>query len=231
MLSKYIYCLLVPLFLTNCKKTETQPTVYTATKPIKILALGDSYTKGQSVPQEQSFPYLLRDELDQTNQVKVEKLPVIAQTGWTTTNLINALNNITIIDTFDLVTLLIGVNNQYQQKPISLYETEFLQLLQRSIGFAGGDTNRVAVISIPDYGATPYGSAEAERIGKEIDQYNAIGKRIADSLHVTYFDITPISRKAATDATLTAPDLLHPSGKMYALWVQMMLPTVLEKVK
>jgi lysophospholipase L1-like esterase len=231
MLSKYIYCLLVPLFLTNCKKTETQPTVDTATKPIKMLALGDSYTKGQSVPQEQSFPYLLRDELNQTNQVKVEKLQVIAQTGWTTTQLINAINSQTITDTFDLVTLLIGVNNQYQQKPINLYETEFLQLLHRSIGFAGGDTNRVAVISIPDYGATPYGSAEAERIGKEIDQYNAIGKRIADSLHVTYFDITPISRKAATDAALTAPDLLHPSGKMYALWVQMMLPTVQQKVK
>jgi lysophospholipase L1-like esterase len=231
MLSKYIYCLLLPLFLTNCKKNDAQMPLNASAKTISILALGDSYTKGQSVPQAESFPYLLKGELNNTTAVQVEKLQIIAQTGWTTTHLINAIHQTNITDTFDLVTLLIGVNNQYQHKPIALYDVEFLQLLNTAIGFAGGDTSRVVVISIPDYGATPFGSGQAEQIGKEIDQYNAISKRIADSLRVSYIDITPISRKATIDASLTAPDLLHPSGKMYTLWVQLMLPAVLQKVK
>jgi len=218
------------LFFTHCHTNDNNPMDSIDTKPIKYLALGDSYTKGESVAREQSFPYLLKNSLEKEGKIKVEKLQVIAQTGWTTTNLLSAINNTKIEDTFDLVTLLIGVNNQYQKVPIAVYETEFVQLLNKAIALASGDKNKVAVISIPDYGATPFGADDAENIGKEIDRYNAINKRIADSLQVMYFDITPISRRTAADPSLTAFDDLHPSGKMYALWVELMEKDILKRV-
>ena len=190
---------------------------------IKYLALGDSYTKGESVPQQGSFPYQLKDSLENNYNIHVEKLQVLAQTGWTTTNLLSAIKSAAITDTFSLVSLLIGVNNQYQKKPITVYEAEFLQLLQQAINFAGNNKNRVVVLSIPDYGATPFGQNNAQQIGKEIDEYNAINKRITDSLSITYFNITPISRQAKAQPNLVATDGLHPSANMYALWVDLML--------
>lgn len=192
------------------------------TTKVKYLALGDSYTKGESVATNESFPSLFRDTIENNLPVKIEKLQVIAQTGWTTTNLINAIKNAAITDTFDIVTLLIGVNNQYQKKPIALYKTEFLQLLQQAIAFAGNKTKNVFVISIPDYGATPFGQSNAQQIGQEIDKYNLISKRISDSLSVAYINITPISKQAKTNPDLIAFDGLHPSGKMYAQWVSLL---------
>ncbi len=209
-----------------CKSEKDVAMMPTHTKSdtlkIKYLALGDSYTKGESVPINESFPYLLQDTIENSTLLKVQKLQVIAQTGWTTTNLINAINSSSITDTFDIVTLLIGVNNQYQKKPVTLYETEFLQLLQQAIAFAGNKKNKVFVISIPDYGATPFGQSNAKQIGKEIDQYNAINKRISDSLSISYINITPLSKQAKTDMDLVAFDGLHPSGKMYSQWVRLM---------
>lgn len=221
----------MPVFalFVNCRKADEPVAMQHAVKKIKILALGDSYTKGEGVAKEVSFPYLLKNRLEEDNLLSVEKLQVIAQTGWTTTSLISAIKNAAVADTFDLVTLLIGVNNQYQRKPLAVYETEFPQLLQTAIGFAGGDKNKVVVISIPDYGATPIGEGDAERIGREIDDYNAVNKYFADSLQVTYFDITPISRLAKNDLSLVAYDELHPSGKMYTLWVDLMFTEIRTK--
>jgi lysophospholipase L1-like esterase len=219
------------LLFTQCKTKDDKPMDTPDTKLVKYLALGDSYTKGESVPKEQSFPYLLKDSIEKRGTVKIEKLQVIAQTGWTTAHLLAAINNEKITETFDLVTLLIGVNNQYRDVPIDIYEKEFLILINKAIAFAGGNKNNVAVISIPDYGATPFGADDAENIGKEIDGYNSINKRISDSLQISYFDITPISRQASADPSLTAFDDLHPSGKMYALWVQLMQKDILKKVE
>ena len=212
--------------LISCKSenevTMIPITAISDTIKIKYLALGDSYTKGESVPTNESFPNLLRDTIENNLPVRIEKLQVIAQTGWTTTNLINAIKNTVITDSFNIVTLLIGVNNQYQKKTIALYETEFLQLLQQAIAFAGNKTKNVFVISIPDYGATPFGQSNAQQIGQEIDKYNLISKRISDSLSVAYINITPISKQAKTNPDLIAFDGLHPSGKMYAKWVSLL---------
>lgn len=198
---------------------------------IKYLALGDSYTIGESVAQSQSFPYQLKRVLEDKEDIEVEKLKIVAKTGWTTSDLSYELDIHPIKDTFDLVTLLIGVNNQYRKMPIETYEAEFLHLLQKAIGFAGNKKENVIVISIPDYGATPFGQASAAAIGKDIDRYNAINKQITDLAAVTYINITPISRQAMGDETLVAKDGLHPSGKMYNLWVKLMTDSALNKLK
>lgn len=228
------FFLVTLLFLFSCKGSSdvvVAPQNDTKeTKKIKILALGDSYTKGESVAQDVSFPYQLKDKLESENSFKVNELKVIAETGWTTANLTNAINSSPIKDTFDLVTLLIGVNNQFQKKSIQEFETEFLSLLQKAIGFAGNDKTKVIVLSIPDYGATPFGASKAALIGKDIDRFNSVKKSIADLVGVTYINITTISRKGASDNSLVAFDELHPSGKMYSLWVEEMLPETLKKL-
>lgn len=198
-------------------------------KKITYLALGDSYTIGESVEINQRFPVQLINSL-RGRGYPCEEAEIIARTGWRTDNLMTAINGQNITDTFNLVSLLIGVNNQYQGRPINVYRTEFRQLLEQAIAFAGGDENKVFVLSIPDYGVTPFGSSNTAQISSEIDTYNAINLEITDSLKVQYFDITPISRMAANDPALLANDQLHPSGKMYQLWVSLMLNDVEAKL-
>lgn len=227
-----ISCFLLAQACKSEKEFTLAPTnTKTDSVKIKYLALGDSYTKGESVDIKASFPYLLRDTIEKTPLFAVEKLQIIAQTGWTTTNLINAINSASITDTFDIVTLLIGVNNQYQKKPIDLYKTDFLQLVKQAIAFAGNNKDNVFVISIPDYGATSFGQSNSQQIGLEIDQYNVINKQISDSLSVSYINITPISRLAKNNPTLIAFDGLHPSGKMYNQWVELLYNEVKASIK
>lgn len=222
------------VFLFSCKGSSDAAIVpdngTKETKEVKILALGDSYTKGESVSQAKSFPYQLKDELEKDNSYKVSKLKVVAETGWTTANLQSSLTVNPIKDTFDLVTLLIGVNNQFQKLPISDYETEFMKLLQQAIGYAGNNKNKVIVLSIPDYGATPFGASSAALIGKDIDLYNSVNKSIAELVGVSYINITTISRKGANDSSLVASDSLHPSAKMYTQWVSAMLSDTKQKL-
>ena len=190
------------------------------------LALGDPYTVGEAEPQAQSFPYQLKNLLI-SNSVNVGVPTVIATTGWTTDNLINAIAQSNIhAKTYDFVTLLIGVNDQYQGLSQDNYKTKFTQVLNTAIGFAKGDTSRVFVLSIPDWGVTPFAGGQDAVIGPQIDQFNAINKSISLQAGVHYLDITAISRQAATDPTLIAPDGLHPSGKMYGLWVNLLEPMV-----
>jgi lysophospholipase L1-like esterase len=132
----------------------------------------------------------------------------------------SAINEKNLTGTYDFVTLLIGVNNQYRGRSIENYREEFKTLLNKAISFAGGDVKKVLVISIPDWGVTPFAKdREADKIAKEIDEFNNINKTESISAGVNYSDITTISRKAKDDATLVAPDGLHPSGKMYTQWV------------
>lgn len=194
------------------------------------LALGDSYTCGEAVAKEVSFPYLLADELNEKG-VRIATPKVIATTGWTTDELQGAINDESITQTYDLVTLLIGANNQYRgtKKGYTLktYQQEFTQLLSQAIRFAGDNRERVAVLSIPDWGATPFADGQnKQQIAQEIDEYNAANKQEAARQDVTYVDITQISRQASHDPQLTAKDGLHPTGKMYAQWVQELLPFV-----
>ena len=193
---------------------------------LTFLALGDSYTIGESVPEDERWPVQLRKMLLDSMEITMKMPRIIARTGWTTDELQAAIKDADIEeDTFDLVSLLIGVNNQYRGYPIEQYKTEFPLLLDQAIKFAGGDTTRVFVVSIPDYGVTPFGqSRDPEQTAKEIDEYNRLAEEFATFEGVTYFNITPISREAAQDPSLIAPDGLHPSGKMYGRWVELIFP-------
>ncbi|HEY0272169.1 MAG TPA: SGNH/GDSL hydrolase family protein [Chitinophaga sp.] len=191
------------------------------------LALGDSYTIGEMVAEDQRFP-VQTAALLQAQGILMAPPCIIARTGWTTDELADGIRAAAITGTFDLVTLLIGVNNQYRGRPVENYEPEFKALLEQAIAFAGGRPGRVIVLSIPDWGATPFAAGrDTGKIAREIDAYNAAGRRITAALGAHYTDITPGTRKAATDASLVTTDGLHPSGKEYRLWAQAVVEAVL----
>jgi lysophospholipase L1-like esterase len=199
--------------------------------PYQYLALGDSYTIGQSVSASESFPYQLKAQLYQKG-FSVTDPKIIAVTGWTTTDLTNAINQARLTTKYDIVTLLIGVNNQFQGMSQSDYRTQFVQLLNTSISFANGNKLHVFVISIPDYSVTPFASgSDKTKIATEIDQFNAINRDESTKAGVNYLNITDISRMAATDPTLITYDGLHPSGKMYGLWMDRLSPMVAAQLK
>lgn len=199
------------------------PGISDTTKKYYYLALGDSYTIGQSVPEKENFPNQVAAMMS-TNTVDV--IPrIIAKTGWTTDELeagiVTANNATPLRSSYDFVSLLIGVNNQFRGKTVASYKPEFEELLKKAIRFAGDKPDHVVVISIPDWGATPFASGrDRAQIAAEIDAYNAANKEIALRYNVTYIDITPWSREAATDNTLLATDGLHPSGKEYKRWAE-----------
>lgn len=198
--------------------------------PIRFLALGDSYTIGQNVPSNQRWPVQFRDSLI-ARGYQFDTLSVIATTGWTTGNLLNAIDNQDLDNkNFNMVSLLIGVNNQYQGQNIQFYDDHFSDLLDSAIRYAGGDTNKVFVVSIPDYAYTPFGQAggaqNAQNISSELDQYNYINDSITGVYGIKYFNITPISRQGLNDPSLVANDGLHPSGEQYSLWVELMMACI-----
>jgi lysophospholipase L1-like esterase len=204
------------------------PIVIADTSPSRLyLALGDSYTIGQSVPEAGRFPVQTAKYL--TSQgIKFGDPEIIARTGWTTTNLLSTLDIAAPLKPqYDLVTLLIGVNNQYQHKTQGEYADQFLTLLNKAILYAGNNKKRVIVLSIPDYSVTPFAiGSDKVLIATEIDSFNAINKKISDQAGVNYLDITGISRLAAIDLTLNANDGLHPSGLQYKLWADALIPIV-----
>lgn len=217
----------------NTKKDtpNTDPAETDSAETLSYLALGDSYTIGQSVAEEERYPVLLAKGLTETG-IEIHDPTIIATTGWTTADLKRGIENARIEgNEYDLVSLLIGVNNQYQGTSAEEYKKEFRDLLLQAIDFAKGDKDRVFVISIPDYGYTPFGASRQEEISPEINLFNLMNKEVTVSLGLKYFDITPISRKGLSDPSLVAGDGLHPSGKMYQLWVDLMLVEVLEMVK
>jgi lysophospholipase L1-like esterase len=188
--------------------------------PIKYLALGDSYTIGESVTDPERWPNQLVDSLAKKG-IQLGKPKIIATTGWRTDDLRNAMTNAHLKNEYELVSLLIGVNNQYQGKSSSIYASEFEELLKWAVRLAGGKKHRVFVVSIPDYGFTPFGKPKQEVISKAIDEFNEINAQIAYKYGIRYFNITDISRDGLSDPTLVAADGLHPSGKMYAYWVEL----------
>jgi lysophospholipase L1-like esterase len=216
--------LLILLFTLGCGSQSEKNTISTtseASATYTYIALGDSYTKGESVCDSCGFPSQLVDLLTSKYNLK-GTYKSIAETGWTTTNLLNAIEREQLTSEYDLVTLLIGVNNQFQGKPFSIYETEFPILLEKAIGFAKGDKNRVLVLSIPDYAFTPYGegNSDSEKISKELDDYNRYAKKVSEENGVQFFDVTRITRNGLKDQALVAKDGLHPSEKAYGLFVQ-----------
>jgi len=198
---------------------------------LKYLALGDSYTIGESVDSTLRYPVQIADSLKELGYL-IEAPEIIAVTGWTTSDLKGAIKKADPQPPYDLVSLLIGVNNQYRGMDINFYTTEFSELIDKAIYFAGNDTGRVIVLSIPDWGVTPFASGrDREKIAGEIDQYNAINKKITLSRGITWIDVTGVSRLAEKDLTLIAVDGLHPSGKMYTEWMKLAIPEIVKKLK
>jgi lysophospholipase L1-like esterase len=217
------------ILLAACTKNyedNTMP-IYNQPAPAitkKYLALGDSYTIGQSVSTADRFPVQAYTYLT-AEGINVTTPDIIAVTGWTTGNLLTAINNSTYTNNYDFVTLLIGVNNQYQGLSIDAYKVDFTTLLARAIQYAKNIKTHVFVLSIPDYSVTPFAQGhDTAKIAKEIDAFNLVNKTITDSAGITYINITPISREARTNPSLIANDGLHPSGQQYYMWVNLLGP-------
>jgi acyl-CoA thioesterase-1 len=232
-MSKNIFLPILLFFILfmGCSSEDTKLIVDTK-KSIQYLALGDSYTIGEGVCWNCNFPSQLKDSLLQTDFFSSVNLKIVAQTGWTTTNLKNAIEAENLNSSYDLVTILIGVNNQYQNRPFSLYETEFPELLQTAITLAKGDKNRVIVVSIPDYAFTPFGqsSSNPSTISNQLDNYNTFAKNHAESLGISFLNITDITREGLNNPNLVASDNLHPSQLAYRKFVERMFPIALEKL-
>lgn len=218
-----ISCLLLFTLLVSCSVNDTVQTS-SSEKTIKYLALGDSYTIGQSVCETCRFPIQLQNELKNYLTSKdVFVTNVIAQTGWTTTNLKSAIASQNPTNDYDLVTLLIGVNNQYQNKPFSLYELEFPELVNIGIDKAKGIKANVIVVSIPDYAYTPFGNGNTT-ISAQIDAYNAFAENYCIQNNITFVNITDITRQGLVQPNLVASDGLHPSELAYSKFVERIFP-------
>jgi lysophospholipase L1-like esterase len=188
---------------------------------ISWLALGDSYTIGQGVNQSDRFPYQAL-ELLKMKFILPKRLTYVAKTGWTSAELLKSMGEQNL-DGHNFVSLLVGVNDQYQGIDTSTYRKNFTLILNRSIELAGGDQRRVLVISIPDYGLTPFGRQllDTLKTRKEIDWFNAINKRIAFQNKCSYLDITELGRSATNDPNWVAQDGLHPSALAYRKWAEL----------
>jgi len=213
----FIFSFTPPCYLVS------QPMQPELRKQYNYLALGDSYTIGEKVAPAENFPNQVVEELRKT--IKIRHPQIIAKTGWTTDELDKGIIDIhkksPLRVSYDFVTLLIGVNNQYRKRGVENYKTEFEGLLKKAIGFAGNKKNRVIVLSIPDWGITPFAEGQdRKKISLEIDVFNEMNRKIAEQYHIYYIDITPWTREAANDPTLLTTDGLHPSGKEYKRWAQ-----------
>lgn len=197
----------------------------------KYLALGDSYTIGQSVSEEERYPVQAVASIRKAG-INIADAEIIATTGWTTQDLWSAVKNKPVTPAYDVVSLLIGVNNQYQGKSIDAYQTEFITLLQRAIEFANSQPDHVVVISIPDYSVTPFAAShDRDKIAHDIDAFNAVNKQVAADYGVQYLDVTEASRHAASDRSLIAGDSLHFSGKEYAEWTSRLVPLIVKTLR
>jgi lysophospholipase L1-like esterase len=240
MLKTIVASISILCLLLSCQKPEAtyvpsnpvipnnNPVVPSDTSLIRTyLALGDSYTIGQSVAINERFPVQAVTLLSSLH-IKFSQPEIIAQTGWTTGNLLSAIGNTPPSKpSYDIVSLLIGVNNQYQHRTQDEYLQEFTVLLNKSIQYAGNNKRRVFVLSIPDYSVAPFANnSNTAQIAGEIDAFNAINKQIALQYSVNYLDITGFTRQAATNPSLIASDGLHPSGIEYGVWSDKLVPMI-----
>jgi lysophospholipase L1-like esterase len=198
--------------------------------PIRYLALGDSYTIGEAVAVAERWPEQLVRLLAQRG-LEIAPPETVARTGWTTDELDRAIAGTALAPPYDLVSLLIGVNNQYRGRDPEEYRAQFRGLLHQAVSFAGGAPGRVLVLSIPDWGVTPFAAGrDRAEVGREIEAFNAVNRAEAVAAGARYVDILPASRLAAAREHLTASDGLHPSGAMYALWAELALAEALAAV-
>lgn len=252
-LPKFALLLVLTTLLFSCVTQKTGATDNGKdnqnNQKINYLALGDSYTIGESVKIRERFPVQLAEKIeflskndanneDKTDRIFFEEPQIIAKTGWTCEELLTAIRleeqKNELKKRYDIVSLLIGVNDQYDKEDSLKYEERFEKLLQKAISLAGKEASKVFVISIPDYGMTDYAKGKKmnpKKVTDEIDYYNTINKRVSSKYNVKYFDITPISRKAVSNKDLIAKDGLHPSAEMYKEWVELMANDVFQMLK
>jgi lysophospholipase L1-like esterase len=192
---------------------------------MKYLALGDSYTIGEGAYANERWPNQLADRLRERGYDMLSPR-IIAKTGWTTDELAHGIaQELPHGGTYSLVTLLIGVNNQYRGRETDEYRLQFADLLHQAIGFAGGDPKRVIVVSIPDWGVTPYaGQRDRAHIAADIDRFNAVAREEAERAGARWADVTGLSRMHGDDPDYLMKDGLHPSGRAYSEWVEIILP-------
>ena len=220
--------LILIITMLSCNSTENQNNIIpdmNLNNPIRtFLALGDSYTIGESVDEKDRWSKQLIDLL-KTN-FNFTKHDIVARTGWTTSELTQAIEAKKLTEQYEMVSLLIGVNNQYRGQSLDSYRVEFRNLLNKSIKFAKDDAKKVIVLSIPDWGKTPFARGQdTQKIASEIDAFNNVAKEECKKLNIVFIDITEITRKN-TDTSMFAIDGLHYSGKMHRLWAMEALKTV-----
>lgn len=214
MINKFFNLILI--LLVGCSSHEQKP-------PKLYLALGDSYTIGESVEVFERWPNQLVSELNKKSIV-FEQAKIIAKTGWTTGELLYAIEEQQIDESYDLVSLMIGVNNQYRGLSIENFKEEFTVLLKKAITFSKKNETGVVVLSIPDWGVTPFASdRDQNKIAEEIDQFNSVISQVCSNYKVSYIDVTEISRQVTSQPNLVAQDGLHPSSIMYSLWIKKVL--------
>lgn len=197
---------------------------------VRFLALGDSYTIGESVAPADRWPNQLTAML-RARGIRVADPTIVARTGWTTDELSAGIDAAAPLGRFDLVTLLIGVNNQYRGRSLDEFRSEFKALLARAARFADGNPAHVVVVSIPDWSVTPFAGQDRRgrpEISAEVDRFNAVAREEASRARAHYVDVTPESRRAATEPSLTASDGLHPSAGMYSKWTTLVLPAAVD---
>ena len=230
-MSKYFYFLMITIVTLSCSNseimeapTESEVDNHQAGNN-SFLALGDSYTIGENVSYKSNWPNQLIDSL-QSNNIPIENLQIIAKTGWTTTNLIDAIDS-QQPEKSNLVSLSIGVNNQYRRRPFSIFEDEFNELLNAAIELSIDSS--VFVVSIPDYGVTPFGMSNGDSlsIARDIDNYNDYMRQLCRMHNLTFIDVTEISRALQSESNSLTSDNLHPSSYQYSLWVSEMLDEVI----
>ncbi|HMC56919.1 MAG TPA: SGNH/GDSL hydrolase family protein [Gemmatimonadaceae bacterium] len=191
---------------------------------MRFLALGDSYTSGEGVAEELCWPVQLTSLL-RAREIDLDDPVIVARTAWTTDELSDAIDAASPCGPFDLVTLMVGVNDQYRSRDVRSFAGEYEKLLRRAIRFADDAATRVLAISIPDWGATPFSEGrDRALIGREIEAYNARGAELANQAGVRWVDVTTVTRAMLHDPTLVATDKLHPSGEMYRRWAELLAP-------
>jgi lysophospholipase L1-like esterase len=231
--------LVILFFITgsfSCQKnSQAMPIQGEPATKYYYLALGDSYTIGEMVPSSDNFPGQVCTMM-KNDTVDFQRPAIIARTGWTTDELEAGIVEANTADplrsSYDFVSLLIGVNNQYRGRSVNSYKPEFEELLKKAIRLAGNKADHVVVLSIPDWGVTPFASGrDRAQIAAAIDAYNVANKQIALQYNVHYINITPWTREAANDASLLATDGLHPSGKEYNRWAETVASFFKQKIK
>jgi len=223
------------LLVSNIKEMsdpdqKTLPTQEMSDRKLTYLALGDSYTIGEGVGESDRYPNQLVKRLSKETFFNWKDPKIIAKTGWTVDELNDGINGSNLSDQpFDLVTLLIGVNNQYRGRPVNVYKNEFEAMLKRAIGFAGDKPNHVVVLSIPDWGVTPFAisrGTDKVKVATEIDAYNQAKKEVCDNYGVAFINITEDYREIGAKPEMVVEDKLHPSGLVYTRWTDQLFKKV-----